>query len=208
MRRKRHGGGGGSRTIIVAWLRVILPLAALLVLSTLFLFSGRPDPEAALPYAEIDPASLAGDPVITAPRWAGVTPDGAKIGLAADQAGTSKQGDIDIKAMRLEWTGPQGTSATATAPQAAMDTDRIILSGGVDVQTSTGWTLHATEVSASRDRSEVRADGGVEATAPLGRLTADTARLHNPAPENSNADSDNADEILDFTGNVRLIYHP
>lgn len=39
------------RTSIVRLLRVILPLAALALLSVLFLLARKPDPQAAIPYA-------------------------------------------------------------------------------------------------------------------------------------------------------------
>lgn len=199
---RRHKGGG-RRTIIVTWLRVILPLSALMLLSTLFLFSGRPDPEAALPYAEIDEASLTAEPVMSQPRWAGVTPDGAMIGLSASKAATNSQGETAIETMRLEWTGPHGTTAIATAPLAKLDEAGIGLSGGVAVQTSARWTLHAAEVFAALDKSEITAEGGIRAVAPLGNITADSARLHNPDPK-----GEGGNEILDFAGNVRLIYQP
>ena len=55
------------RSVIVAWLRVLLPLGALAVLSTLFLLSRKPDPDAAIPYARVDAEALARQPRVTAP---------------------------------------------------------------------------------------------------------------------------------------------
>ena len=43
-----------GRTRIVRWLRVLLPLAALAILSTLFLFSRRPEEDSRIPYAQVD----------------------------------------------------------------------------------------------------------------------------------------------------------
>ena len=42
------------RSRVVAWLRVLLPLAALAILSTLFLLPKSHDPDAAIPYADVD----------------------------------------------------------------------------------------------------------------------------------------------------------
>ena len=80
-------------TRLVGWLKVILPLTALAILSTLFLVARRVDPEAALPYAEVDVEDLAREPRMTAPTYAGTTEDGAALTLSA-----SDPGDDDIVA--------------------------------------------------------------------------------------------------------------
>ena len=61
-------GALGRRTRIVRWLRVILPLVALAILSVLFLLGRSPDPEARIPYAEGRIADLARSRGITAPE--------------------------------------------------------------------------------------------------------------------------------------------
>lgn len=73
-------------TQIVGWLKVTLPLMALAILATLFLLADRIDPEAALPYAEVDVEGLAREPRMTAPTYAGTTSDGAALTLSANEA--------------------------------------------------------------------------------------------------------------------------
>jgi lipopolysaccharide export system protein LptC len=68
---------------LVGGLKVVLPIAALALLSTLFLLSDPPDPDRALPYAEVDVAQLARELRLTQPRFAGVLPDGREITLVA-----------------------------------------------------------------------------------------------------------------------------
>ena len=194
--------GPGLRSRVVAWLRVLLPLAALGLLATLFMWSDRPDPESVIPYAEGGADLLDGPPRMTAPTWAGVTEDGARVSLSADSATPRSDTGAHAEAMRLDWAGPDGTEARATAPQAAMEGDQIRLGGGVSVTLSSGWDLVAGRLTAARDRAEVVAEGGVEVTAPFGHLTADAARLHRPD------DGAAGGEVLDFTGRVRLIYQP
>ena len=198
----RRRSGHGLRSRVVAWLRVLLPLAALAMLATLFMWSGRPDPESVIPYTEGGGDLLAGPPRMTAPTWAGVTEDGARVSLSAASATPRSDAGAHAEVMRLDWTGPDGTEAQATAPQAAMDGAHIRLDGGVVVDLSSGWHLEAARLSAARDRAEVVAEGGLTITAPFGRLTADTARLH------SQGDGGAGGEVLDFTGRVRLLYQP
>lgn len=194
--------GLGLRSRVVAWLRVLLPLAALALLSTLFMWSGRPDPESAIPYVEGDAGALDGPPRITAPTWAGVTPDGARVSLSATSASPQAGSGTAMADMRLDWRGPGGVEARATAPEAAMTGEAVTLAGGVAVTLSSGWSLVAQTLRAARDRSEVVASGGVEVEAPFGRVTADQARLHHPDGTAGGG------EVLDFTGGVRLIYQP
>ena len=68
-----------SRTRIVRWLRVLLPLVALAMLSTMFLFSRGSDVESRIPYAEVDAQAAARDNRIVAPEY----PSAMKIVSAA-----------------------------------------------------------------------------------------------------------------------------
>jgi lipopolysaccharide export system protein LptC len=71
---------------VVAWLKIILPLTALGILSTLFLFSRTIDPSDAIPYATVDVEERAREPRVTAPAYAGVTSDGARLSMTAAEA--------------------------------------------------------------------------------------------------------------------------
>ena len=71
---------------LVAVLKVALPLIALGILSSLFLLSGRIDPEDAIPYAEVDVAARLREPRMTDAGFAGVTADGAALTLNAAEA--------------------------------------------------------------------------------------------------------------------------
>ncbi|AXC49158.1 hypothetical protein DRW48_05200 [Paracoccus suum] len=197
---------GNLRSCIVAWLRVLLPLAALAILSTLFLLSRRPDPERAIPYASVDAEARARDPQITAPTYAGVTPDGARISLIADSATPARDGDGigGAKGLRLDWHAQDGLEAWLTAPQARMEGGDITLTGGVMVRTSTGWRLDAPQVTTSTNRALIGAEGGVAAQAPFGEVTASTMQItRQPAAEGAPEA-----HVLDFTGGVRLVYLP
>lgn len=193
------------RSVIVAWLKVLLPLAALAILSTLFLLPRRPDPEAAIPYASVDAEELARHPRITAPSYAGVTPDGAALTLTADSitpAGQDAGGGGSASGLRLVWRGADGLAAELTAPHAEVGDGAIHLDGGVELTTSSGWSLAAPQMEAATDRSRIAVTGGVDARAPFGAITAEAATLQ-PA-----GTGDPPHHLLDFTGGVRLLYRP
>lgn len=190
-----------TRTRIVRWLRVLLPLVALAMLSTMFLFSRQSTTESRIPYAEVDAEAAAREGRIVGPEYSGVTGDGATLSLRAAQAVPGQGGGI-AGDLRLDWRRPDGLSADMTAPRGSVADGRLRLEGGVDMSTSSGWQIRTAEVEATTDRSVITAPDGVEADAPFGRIRAGSMRL---APAE---DAPEAPAILDFSGGVRLLYQP
>ncbi|QBX35731.1 hypothetical protein E4191_14305 [Paracoccus liaowanqingii] len=202
-----------SRTRIVRWLRVLLPLVALAMLSTMFLFSRRSDTESRIPYAEVEAEAAAREGRIVAPDYSAVTPDGARLSLRAAQATPSAEGGGAAGDLRLDWQRPGGAdgdlTARLTAPQGGLADGQVRLEGGVRMTTSSGWQLDAARIEARLDASVITATQGVEAVAPFGRITAGQMRL---APRAPGPDGDAAPgpdgAILNFSDGVRLIYQP
>ena len=190
-----------GRTRVVRWLRFLLPLAALAILSTLFLFSRNGGEESQIPYAEVDAQQMAQEPRVVAPQYAGVTDDGAELSLVARQAAPSGGGG-NAQELRLDWKRPDGLSADLTAPSAGVADGLIGLTGGVRMTTSSGWQVDAPSVDAATDRSRISAGEGVEAVAPFGQIRADRMDLEPQGEDGSGA------AVLNFSGSVRLIYQP
>lgn len=191
-------------TRVVGWLKVALPLMALAILSTLFLVARRVDPEAALPYAEVDVEDLAREPRMTAPTYAGTTEDGASVTLSADEARPAADGaPAKAAALRLDLATPDGGRTELVAAQAQMDdtAQQLVLSGGVTVTTSTGYRLETAEIAAKLDRTGLESRSPVMATGPAGEISADgmVLRQDNRTP---------GSYVLVFKGGVRLIYQP
>lgn len=193
-----------THTRVVGWLKVILPLTALAILSTLFLVARRIDPEAALPYAEVDVEDLAREPRMTAPSYAGTTSDGAALTLSADEARPAAEGSLAQAArLRLALDTPDGALTELLAGSAVMQeaTREVILSGGVTVTTSSGYRLETAEVAAKLDRTGLESRAPVVATGPAGEITADRMTL-------SQDTRTPGAYVLVFNGSVRLIYQP
>ena len=191
-------------TRVVSWLKVALPLAALAILSTLFLVARRIDPEAALPYAEVDVEDLAREPRMTAPTYAGTTSDGAALTLSADEARPSSDGaPAEAAALQLNLATPDGARTDLVAAEARMDpvTREVVLSGGVVVTTSSGYRLETAEVAAKLDRTGLESRAPVTATGPAGDIRADRMVL------SQDAQTPGA-YVLVFNGGVRLVYQP
>jgi len=187
------------RTRIVQLLRVVLPLAALALLSVLFLLARKPDPHAALPYAQGRFEELSRAEGIGAPEYTSVTDDGATVTLRASRAVPGEGEDGTARDLTLDWRSRDGVLMVVTAPQAAKQGERLTLEGGTRLALSTGWELTAPQLQAQLDAGVVSALQTVDVTAPFGKLQGDTMRL---GPDAGGA------TVLELNGNVRLLYRP
>ncbi len=186
----------------VVWVKVTLPLIALGLLSSLFLLAGNPDPDAALPYAEVDIDQITREQRVTEPRFAGVLAEGQELILVAD-AVTADAGQTEqIRAQAIEGRMDLSAEAFLTVEAALGNFDmarqRATLSDGVMVQSSQGYQLDSAELVMALDRVELRAPGAVHITGPGLDLTADSMEMVGPEGET----------ILRFNGTVRMLYEP
>ncbi|NJM82945.1 MAG: LPS export ABC transporter periplasmic protein LptC [Tabrizicola sp.] len=189
---------------LVAWLKVALPLTALAILSTLFLLADRIDPEAALPYADVDVEDRLREPRMTAPTYAGTTDDGGAISVVAASARpSSDQSAASASEVLARMDTPDGSETVMLAAAAEIDNvARLLrLSGGVVITTSAGYRIETDGLSASLDRSGLESDGAVIATGPPGRIVADKMTL---SQDNQTPGA----YLLVFKGNVKLVYQP
>jgi lipopolysaccharide export system protein LptC len=191
-------------TRLVGWLKVALPLLALGVLATLFLLSDQIDPDAALPYAEVDVADRAREPRMTAPSYAGTTSDGASLTLTADQARpAAPDAPAEAQGVTLELETPDGSLTELRARSVEIDSAgrQMVLSGGVTVSTDSGYRMETPEVLALMDRSGLESRGEVVATGPVGDLRAGGMVLtEDPGSPGS--------YVLVFNKGIRLVYLP
>jgi lipopolysaccharide export system protein LptC len=189
---------------LVFWLKIVLPLAALGLLATLFLF-GRPiSPEDAIPYASTDITDRVKDPRVTSPVFAAMTNDGAALTITAAEArpGAVGSGTAGLaRAMVALMELPDGSTAEVTAPLVQMESaaKRAILTGGVKIVTSSGYTALMPGMSVATTQADLTSLGPVNAEGPPGKLHAETMHLGLAA---------SGGYQLDFTGGVTLVYLP
>ena len=191
-------------TRVVGWLKVALPLMALAILATLFLLADRIDPEAALPYTEVDVEGLAREPRMTAPTYAGTTSDGAALTLVAKEARpATENAPSDAEEPRLRLETPDGAITDLSADTAVLDREggEIVLSGAVRVTTSGGYQLETAEMVAQMDRSGLQSDTTVTAKGPPGEIVSGGMTL---AQDSRTPGA----YLLVFNGGVRLVYRP
>ena len=186
---------------LVAWLKILLPLAALAMLSTLFLVPHRIDPGATLPYADVDVEGLARDQRIGAPAYSGMTEDGSAVSLRAASARPQGDGGIVAVQPRARIDLPSGRSIAVSADAGAVDRSQGLLSlrGGAVVTTSDGYRLETAGADARLDVTALETQGRVSGTAPMGYLTAGHMALTRDV---------SGAYLLRFDGGVKLVYRP
>jgi len=188
---------------IVWLLKVVLPLAALAILSTLFLVSQGVDPQNAIPFAEDDVADRVREPRLTDASYAGVTEDGAALTLQAADARPGVEGSTNAgqaTAVTGKLATPDGGATDMVAGRATLDAaaGRVVLSGGVVLTSSTGYRIETSGLRVATDRTSLDSDGNVTATGPIGSLNAGALHIG----------LEGAAYVLVFKGGVKLIYLP
>lgn len=192
-----------SRFIALA--RIVLPLAALGILSTLFLISRGPGTGDNLPYSQVDLDEILREQRIGAPSYAGVTRDGTAIAFRADIARPDPAAPdrAEAEAMRGRLDMPDGSQAEISAARGILDTAAgvAVLEGDARVDTSTGYRVRAARLTSSLAETDVVAEGPVTAEGPPGRIEAGSMRLR-PDPDVGGR------YVLVFTDGVKLVYDP
>ena len=188
----------------VAFLKVVLPLAALAILSTLFLLSQSADPNATIPFSDAEIAERIRDQQITEPRFAGTTERGDEVFLSAtkavpgggDNPGAAQDLRGEIRLARGGVITMEAASGWVNVPS-----DVAEFRGQVTIVTDTGYTLVTDRLETAVKRIDATAPGPVAGDGPLGTLNAGAMRVMAP-------DNDAEATHLVFLNGVKLVYDP
>ncbi len=189
--------------------RLVLPLGAVALLSTIFLLPQTIDPQRAVELAEIDVTEITREPRVGAARFAGVTQDDTAVTIRARTVRSSGElaqtGPIVLSLEEPEGTlrFPAGRIAQFQGNEGRIDQPAglLRLQGGVRLETSDGYVLSMPELQSDLGQTHVEGQGGVSGIAPSGEISSDTVKL-------TRIDGRDEGYLLAFRGNVRLIYLP
>ncbi|MFC6688988.1 hypothetical protein [Jhaorihella thermophila] len=188
---------------MVAFLKVLLPLAALGILSTLFLLSRSIDPTANIPFSEKDVTERIRGQQVTKPFFSGTTAKGDDIIVQARVArpgGPGKPAEAEDVTARM--ISPDGVRIDVRSDVLSVDFDReaATFAGNVRIRSSAGMEVITDRLEAETDRVAGRTPGEVRATGPMGDLTAGRMafeELREGGPIH-----------MVFKGGVKLVYDP
>lgn len=189
---------------LVAWMKIILPLAALALLSTVFLISQHIDPTKSVPIATIDLAQRAQDQGATNAAFAGVTNSGDEIMVTAITARPDPDDPrlINAEDMTAELQLMSGAVVNVVSDHGTMHQNDLTatLAGNVVMTTTTGYDVRTDHLDARLDALFAESPGPVTGVGPPGDLEAGRMILTN------NAETNMAELV--FTDGVKLVYLP
>ncbi|MCC0063416.1 MAG: hypothetical protein H6895_04910 [Defluviimonas sp.] len=190
---------------LVRRLKILLPLLALAILSTLFLLSRQPHTADNLAATDAQIGDLVRDPRMTMPEYSGLTDDGAALRLDASSArpGPTPDAPATAEEMTVRIDTPNGLGIDVTAKGGLVDraTGRLHLTDGVVVLLSSGYRLVSDALDAALDRTELLSEGPVSVDAPFGKIDAGRMKI-------SHTDAGVPGYLLNLSNKVRLIYQP
>lgn len=189
---------------LISWLKVLFPLAALGILSTLFLLSRAVDPDAQIPFADKEIQDRLRDQQVTGPFFTGTTADGDQIMFSAEKLTTpeGQTGSNEAENIKTVVDLAQGATVTMTANRARFDLarDYAELTGEVLITTTSGYKMSSDLLTSAISTLSLISPGPVSGEAPAGMLSA--GRMTLIAPQ------EGAAAQLVFTNGVKLIYSP
>ncbi len=189
---------------LVSWLKVLFPLIALALLSTLFLLSRAIDPQATIPFAETEVQDRLRDQQVTGPFYSGTTDEGDLISFSSETLTTPRgqAGTNEAKDLRVVLDLQSGAQIVLDAARAKVDAaaDRAELAGNIRVTTSTGYQILSDLMTSNLTTLDITSPGPVEATSPAGEITAGAMTI-------SNQQNTAGSQML-FTKGVKLVYTP
>ena len=187
---------------LVAWLKTLLPIVALGLLSTIFLFSGKVDVTQSLPYAEHNIAEIVREQRITRPYFTGIASNGTEIALSAAYASPQVENahilEITDLSVVLRSTSDRMVQVTAGrgALNSAMQTAQI--STNVHIAALPDFWVTTQALDMNLNQGVVSAKGGFQGVTALGAITAGEMHLQMTAD----------DQQIVFLNDVRLVYSP
>ena len=188
---------------LVAFLKVLLPLTALGLLSTLFLLSRSVDPTTTIPFGEAEITERLQKERITAPYFSGTTSGGDQVIFTATSAnpgtdgGLAQANDLTAK-ITLSGGGTIELSSETGSFDPRNDLARFV--GSVEIKTATGYVLTTEALQSRVENIDARSDGPVQGHGPLGQLQAGQLVLTSQSGAN--------DTHLLFKNGVKLVYDP
>lgn len=182
--------------------KIVFPLLALALLSTIFLFSRTLDPSQAIPFSDVDVERIAKEQLLAAPRFSGVTTDGTAISVEAKSArpDLTNPKRLTATSVSAEFSTLSGDTYSLRSKTAVFDgtQDTLDLAGDVRIESSGGYTLTTQDLSADLALTGLLAPGQIEGTVPGGTISAGRMELvtHEGA------------QLLVFKNGVKLVYDP
>ncbi|MEB8389268.1 LPS export ABC transporter periplasmic protein LptC [Rhodobacteraceae bacterium KMM 6894] len=189
---------------VVAWMKIILPLGALGLFSTLFLLSNPVDLTNSIPVAQVDLERRAQDQGVTNPSFAGVATGGEQVSFKAAMVRPDPENDAhllaDLPRAQMHLIGGAVIDIRAETGESDQVYSTVKLMDDVRIFTTTGYDIRTDLLTAEFDTLRAESPGPVTGKGPPGDLSAGAMVLV--------IDAQAETAHLRFTDGVKLIYTP
>ena len=193
---------GDSYSAFVVWVKTLLPIAALGMLSTIFLFSGKVDVTQSLPYAKFNIAEIIREQRITKPYFSGVSNNGTEVIISAAYASSDvKNVDVlNITELSVILTSQNAKTIRITAGRGTLNSalQKAVISEDVHLTTTSGFWLKTNNLTVNLKQGVATAHNVFQGVTRLGTIDAGKVVVQMIAE----------DQQIIFTNGVRLIYYP
>lgn len=191
-------------TRLVRWLKVLLPLAALALLSTVFLLSESKEASQDIPYSDIEIGEDGLIERVVEPSFAGATERGDLIAFVAASArpegvGLGRLDATDFRG-RIDLT--TGGNITFRSDTAIVDQPDGVarLQGDVVIVSSFGYVVETGGLTTYLNDTRAESDGQITGHGPAGRFAAGKLVMTSA--------TGGGDVEMVFTDGVKLVYEP
>ena len=195
----RRGKYDNRHSAWVARLKVVLPLIALAILSTVFLLADRREPDGRAREGEAAAPVTGGR--VARPDYSGVAANGAALYLTAREAQpVTPGGEIVAQDLRGVWEGSGGARVVVTSRDGTLAENgrTATLTGDVGIVSESGFRLTSRRMDVDAEAGRLTSPGPVEGMGPPGRIAAGamTVRQSGDSP------------LITFTDGVKVLYDP
>lgn len=187
---------------MVSYLKVLLPLAALALLSTLFLISRNDDTEAVIPFADREIAERMRGQQVTGPFFSGSTSSGDEIWVTASVARANSDNPVIASDLEAEIRMVAGGRLRLRSDRGTVhpDQDLARFIGNVKITTADGLMVETEALKTQLSTIQAESPGTVTATGDLGHLTAGHMEI--------SSETVGGPVLILFTNSVKLVYDP
>ncbi|MBS0125666.1 LPS export ABC transporter periplasmic protein LptC [Thetidibacter halocola] len=192
----------GAYSRVIAWLKILLPMIALALLSSLFLLSRKSEPDMRVPFSDALSETDLGQENVRRASYAGMTERGDMLTMTAGTVRAVGDGNFEAEGIAARMTLLDGGEVTLDARRALMRQaeDDMVLSGDVLFRNDAGFELRTDSLTASINRIAAQSGGPVTGTGPGAIIEAGRMEIEAVGKDD--------DLILRFSGGVRTVWQP
>ncbi|MEM8869294.1 MAG: hypothetical protein AAGE38_02765 [Pseudomonadota bacterium] len=198
------------RSRVIALLKVLFPLGAVSLLAVVFLWQAEDDLGGGLTFSSADLEAMSTGLKINEPQFSGASLGGdiydfrARTVIPRDIE--LSMADVDGLDGRVLYADGRVVELVSDTAEIDLENRTVVLKTGIVITTSDGYKARAERLDVDVSAAILTASGPIEATGPMGRITAGQMTI-TPA-EGFEAPLRANEALISFAGGVKLAYTP